>query len=352
MNILSIRKNPILLHTLYTKRSNWRFGASIGLTALTYSPIGITVFSMVIGLIGMLMLGLLLPLVMFVTNPQKTTAEARLFIDETRQEIAALTQEDVYDFVTDVYDDLYTFSDEVLPWFARRLFYTTVSFALVLLGLFAPTMSASLIAGERQRQTLDILLISLLPAHRVVLGKLLSALVYVLAPVGAVWTLLLLCFSVRGVSLIEVIVAILMLFVTGVAFTTIGLFVSSIARGITSAMMITYGLVLPLLFIVPPLLMVPVSFSMDVMGFDQWGGTINFYGWGLVVSLNPIGAGLVSAIFYDNYNEDILWEVLGYERSIGGYFIMPWLIYLVIYSGLSIVMFGLTSLRLKSMSNG
>jgi len=351
MNILSnIRKNPILLHTLYTKRSDWRFGASIGLTALTYSPIGITLFTTVMGMVGMFMLALFLPFAIFINNPQEATADARLFIDETRQEMDALTQEDVYDFATSVYDDLYTFSDEILPEFARLLFYSTVSFALVLLGLFAPTMSASLIAGERQRQTLEVLLISLLPAHRIALGKLLSALVYVLAPVGAVWTLLLLCFCVRGVSLIEVIVAILMLFVTGVAFTSIGLFVSSMARGITTAMMITYGLTFPLLFIVPPLLMVPVSIAIEALELDQSGDIINFYGWGLVTSLNPIGAGLVSAIFY--YNADVTWGIIGYEPFLGGYFLMPWLLYLVIYSGLTVLLFGLTSLRLKSMSNG
>ena len=53
-----------------------------------------------------------------------------------------------------------------------RIFYMIEWIELVLLGLIVPTMTAGSIAGEREKQTLEILLSTTLPAFHIVIGKL------------------------------------------------------------------------------------------------------------------------------------------------------------------------------------
>lgn len=53
-----------------------------------------------------------------------------------------------------------------------RIFYMIEWIELVLLGVIVPTMTAGSIAGEREKQTLEILLSTTLPAFQIVIGKL------------------------------------------------------------------------------------------------------------------------------------------------------------------------------------
>ena len=61
----------------------------------------------------------------------------------------------------------------------QTLFYSTYLMLLVLVVFLSPAFTAGAISGERERKTIDLLITTLLPAHSLVLGKLISALAYV-----------------------------------------------------------------------------------------------------------------------------------------------------------------------------
>jgi ABC-type transport system involved in multi-copper enzyme maturation permease subunit len=232
---------------------------------------------------------------------------------------------------------------------SSAIFYTTAIFLLVIVTLFAPTMAASAIAGEKQRQTLDLLLVTLLPTRKLVLGKLVSAFIYTLFLIVIVWPLILFCLVTGGVAIVEFIVTTLLLMMTAVAFTTVGLFASSLSRTTTNATMLTYGIALPLLLIGPFLGMLPVTIVMSLTdvsyGVEE---VVNVYGWSLAASLNPISAAVYSAVLRIDEGG---WFLI--ENSISAwpnYLIYPWVVYMLFYGFLAWFLTQLTIRRLERMS--
>lgn len=294
----SFSQNPIITQSLRNRRLNWRVIAALALAALAYCPAGLIIIPYAL---------------------------------------------------SGIYLGTGDFFLENLNEVGTVVFKATAILLFLLVTLFAPTMSAGAIAGERQRQTFDLLRITLLPVRFIVVGKLVSALIYTVLMMAAVWPVILFSLIAGGVGLIELLVTVLLLAVTSVAFTTIGLFVSSIGRTITNATMLTFGVALPALFIAPPLTMLTVTILLN---FADAGyhleSLVNFYGWGLVLSLNPIGAAIYSGVLYAQ-NDQILLASLSFGQQTY-YLLAPWFIYIIFYSLTSWFLIQLTGRRLERMN--
>jgi ABC-type transport system involved in multi-copper enzyme maturation permease subunit len=222
------------------------------------------------------------------------------------------------------------------------IFYPTTLILLVLVTLFAPVLAVGAIAGERQRQTLSLLLITLLPAHSIVRGKLVSALIYLGFMIAVVWPLILVGAVVGRVDAVELLVATLLLGVTALAFTSIGLFVSSRSKTITNATMLTYGVVLPAFLIGPFLGMLLVTIILAGVGS---GDDLLAYGWSFAASFNPLTAAIVSYVMYDDGGGFILAETTPDQ-----YILHPWLIYLGFYAFITWLLLHLAVRRLEEMN--
>lgn len=346
MKFLQLKHNPLFIYHVYSRRWGWRFGAAIGLTLLAYSPLLIMLYSIVMGFIGAVVVIVVSTIFAAVYDPQ-TAGQTILMINDS---VATLSWAMIYDWLYELYNDIEQFASDFMPGVGILLFYSTVSFLLLLITFFAPLMSASLISGERQRQTLEILLITQLSDHEIVIGKLSTALVYILLPIGAIWTLLMACYSTQGIALIEMVVALLILIITAVSFTTIGLFASVLTKSILRTMMVIYGIILPLLFVAPALFMLPVTvitISLDMNNEAQeW---INFYGWGIVASLNPLVSGFITAAIYQE-SGSILFDYVSQYRQEKPY-PLPWIPFSLFYSLLSLLLVRLTTSRLRRLNH-
>ena len=86
----------------------------------------------------------------------------------------------------------------------KFVFGAVVGIELLLVCFIAPAFTAGAISGERERQTYDLLRTTLLPAQALVLGKLASALSYMLLLLVAAFPLQSLAFLLGGVGPEEV----------------------------------------------------------------------------------------------------------------------------------------------------
>src|SRR3954463_4400854 len=93
----------------------------------------------------------------------------------------------------------------------RVLFVGIVGVELFLVTFIAPTFTAGAISGERERQTYDLLRTTLLPARSLVVGKLISALSYVLLLLLAAIPLQSIAFLFGGVTESEVVLSFVIL---------------------------------------------------------------------------------------------------------------------------------------------
>jgi ABC-type transport system involved in multi-copper enzyme maturation permease subunit len=122
-----------------------------------------------------------------------------------------------------------------------KLFFAAVTAVeLALICLLAPALTADLISGERERRTLDLLLVTPLSRRQIVVGKLVAALgslllLIVLAlPIQAVAVL------IGGVGLEELGVGLLILALTATSYGCVGLFWSARLRTTRGAMLFSY----------------------------------------------------------------------------------------------------------------
>jgi ABC-type transport system involved in multi-copper enzyme maturation permease subunit len=123
----------------------------------------------------------------------------------------------------------------------RPILHTVLFFSLLLVCLIVPALTAGAIAGERERQTLLSLQVTLLTPRSIVVGKLLASLAFICLLIVATLPLLSSAFWVGGVSIGEVIKGVVMLIVTAIVLASIGLVCSAFTRGSRAATVTAYG---------------------------------------------------------------------------------------------------------------
>lgn len=124
-------------------------------------------------------------------------------------------------------------------------YFTVMSIMQVLLGaLLAPAFTCGAITLEREQQTLELLLISLVDAKAIITGKLASALSYVVLLAVCSMPLLSVCFLFGGVAPGELMATYFVILVSAFFFGIVGLFCTTHFRRTTTATAIAYVITL------------------------------------------------------------------------------------------------------------
>ena len=168
---------------------------------------------------------------------------------------------------------LFLFPDQA-PWY--------ISYVVVFNMLVGPVFSAGSVTSERERETLDLLLVTLLSPWQILWGKLVSALrVATVLTCFLLWPLVLACMLVTTywTNWPTILGYLVIVFLTSVTTSTLALFCSVLFRKTSVAMMMSY-LVMALLFLTP---VAAVVFAQSF--FDQ--GTAWIEG---TTFLSPFGA--------------------------------------------------------------
>jgi len=142
----------------------------------------------------------------------------------------------------------------------KTVFGAVVGLELMMVCFLSPALTAGAVAAERERQTFDLLRTTLLPAKKFVAGKLVSALAFLLILLFVGFPLQSLAFVFGGISIEEVLIAFLMLVVTAIFFSSIGLFISSLMKNILASTVISYIVAILVSFGIPILISISVAF--------------------------------------------------------------------------------------------
>ncbi len=238
----------------------------------------------------------------------------------------------------------------------RTLFAGVVGLELVLIIFITPAFTAGAITGERERQTFDLLQITLLPRPSFVVGKLESALGYILLLVLAALPLQSIAFLFGGVTEVELVGSFLILTVTAVTMGTVGLYFSARNERTITASVRSYTLALAMLLGVPLL----GGFFILVFGQAAAGVSTGISDWSPVVeagviylgliltSLNPFSTAL-SAQSLGATGE--LGFIQGTLSSTGGTIplVSPWISFTVIYLTAAAVLIVLSIRRVRKL---
>lgn len=239
------------------------------------------------------------------------------------------------------------------PPLGKILFYGVTLVELLLIAPLSPSFSASAIAGERERQTFDLVMTTPIRARDFVLGKLFSSISYVLLLVFVALPVQVLALLFGGLTPAEVLIGFWVLIVATIFYASASLFFSSVMRTTTTAAIFSY------LTVALTLIGVVFIFLVGSVVLGAAGPVGGFFGiffdgggpetgapktWAVylalfLVSLSPLTAGGATGVAL-NAGEGAFWFRLGEGAGIpghpDGYFIIaPWLIYTVVYLGAS-----------------
>jgi ABC-2 type transport system permease protein len=211
----------------------------------------------------------------------------------------------------------------------KSLFLTIAAVALIEVCLITPALTSGAIAGERDRQTYDLLISSLLSPWQIVWGKLASALAFALLLILAVVPLMSLAFLFGGVSLAELLIALIGLIVTAVTYATLGLTWSAVIRGSGGATAFSIGSVIIWLLGIPFLIVIfLLLFGRDI-STDLFESTGFIYISRTFMSMHPfIAMGMTEAALSSGSN---IWVETVSLNSSGRSISIPqaWLLYVL-----------------------
>jgi len=129
---------------------------------------------------------------------------------------------------------------------SQRLFDIFFLGQFFLVALVAPSFAAGSITGEKERKTYEMLLASPLKPSSILIGKLLSSLTYLVLLIVSSLPLMILCFLLGGILLSEIARAYLILILAAGTFGLLSLACSSYFSRTSSALVVSYLVILPL----------------------------------------------------------------------------------------------------------
>lgn len=239
----------------------------------------------------------------------------------------------------------------------KPVFLGLVAFQLGLVCFLAPSFTAGVISGERERQTYDLLMTTPLSLPLIIAAKLFAALAYVFLLIIAALPLLSISLFLGGVAPEEVLIAFLMLFASALLFGTIGLCFSAWVRSTIGAAALAYGAMLIPVVALPIVAATGFSFLAAILSSSNTTSpglaAAAYYIGGFILSLNPFIAGaLTEAIIVSNKSLFFFTLSSPFGSGSGTVFaIGPWIIYTVM-ALLGTVFFFLLSLRLARPTRG
>lgn len=151
---------------------------------------------------------------------------------------------------------------EILTIYA---FIACLEFGLIL--FVVPALTSSAISGERERQTLEILLTTTLKPGQIITGKLLASISQIVLLVVSSLPVLSLVFTVGGVHFQDLLMLMLVCVATAIFVGSIGIFYSTVFKKTVPATVMTYGTLIILILVTIIGLFVAQSLMVNL--YDQ-----------------------------------------------------------------------------------
>ncbi len=222
----------------------------------------------------------------------------------------------------------------------RILYYVIMGVQLLTLTVISVTSTTSAISSEREKQTYDVLLVTLLSPRQIILGKLTAALAYCFLLILVAVPLEVLTVMIGGVGLDEVLVGNVALAVMSIFYGVIGLYCSTVFRTSGGANGAAIGFVIFLAVFWPPL--IGLFSATARLGADS--DTIWVIAW-VLLSLSP-GAAFITSFGVSNLGRDSNLLIAKVPGSRDLYLLQPWLMFCIIALLISVLLLNRATRRL------
>ena len=199
-----------------------------------------------------------------------------------------------------------------------------LQFALIV--LIAPAMSSGAIAGERDRRTLELLLVTQTGSFRIVLGKALESFAFLALLILCGLPVMCLCLITGGITFTQVLLGELYLMAIAFAAVSLGVFCSTIARSTVVAAVLSYLAVMAIgaVTVLPVLTGYPQRITDKVYDPQLYAAMTPGQAFGLIhpaLFLNP-GYGLTALLQGQTQGLTSMIEDRGWGRLLATWLLM------------------------------
>lgn len=235
--------------------------------------------------------------------------------------------------------------------FGKLLFGLVVILELFTITFIAPALTSGMISSERERQTYDLLKVTLLPARSLVFGKYAAALVFLFLLLFTSIPLQSPAFLVGGASPGEIIIAVLIIAVTAVVFCAAGIFFSSLSSRTLLATILSYAFAIILVFGIPVLVLIFLLLlqTTNFAGLNDLSVNAQLrlllIGW-WIVSTSPLMTVVATELALEQ-SHNIWWFSMSLSDGIEARLPSPWIAYVIFFLLLSVVFLWLSVRRTR-----
>jgi ABC-type transport system involved in multi-copper enzyme maturation permease subunit len=237
----------------------------------------------------------------------------------------------------------------------KLLFGLTLWLQLVIVSFTAPALTSGAIASERERQTFDLLRVTLLKERALVAGKFLGGLVFILLLLFTSIPMQSPAFLVGGVTGAEIFISTVILMVSAIAFCAIGIFFSSIFSRTLVATVLSYAASIFLMFGIPMIAFIgliligSMSSSLPNQVPIALQAILWIIGW-FAIAASPLAAIVGTEIFLIDKNNPWLAEI---PLSNGNEMVLisPWILHVAIYLFASLLFLWASSIFVKRLEH-
>jgi ABC-2 type transport system permease protein len=219
--------------------------------------------------------------------------------------------------------------------FGKVIFGLLVGMEMVMVSFVAPALTSGAISTERERQTYDLLRVTLLTPRSLIIGKYLSGLVFIFLLLFTSLPLQSPAFLLGGLQPEEIFIATLVLAVTAISFCAVGIFTSSFFARTLISTVLSYAFAIFMVFGVPILLIVfLILFNTSIENVIQrmpwiWQAVLLGVAW-LLLSVTPFGTIVATEVILLDENS-ILYATISLTSKVKLALPSPWLLYVPIY---------------------
>lgn len=173
---------------------------------------------------------------------------------------------------------------------APLIYLILIVVEMLMIIFIVPSYTAGSIAGEREKQTLDILLTTVLKPRQIIMGKLMSSIGMVMLLVFSSLPILSVIFTIGGVGVKDLIRFIFVAVIVAIFIGSIGMVASTIYQKTVQATVFSFGMVF--VVCVGTIALVAVTYFLQQMYFwniMQGKGEVPDVAWmALILLLNPV----------------------------------------------------------------
>ena len=225
----------------------------------------------------------------------------------------------------------------------RELFIGVLFIELMLIIFIVPALTAGAITNERERKTYDLLQTTLITKATFVIGKLQSALGYIVLLLLSAIPLQSIAFLFGGVSEAELLLALLVLLVSAITLGAFGMFFSSITERTLAATVRSYTVAIGITVALP--------LAAALLFQNAYGNVVNNIGTGIsdnpvvesatiyldmiATSLNPIMATLRSQQMLIDHQQLVTMRVTLQSNGASIPVLSPWVLLSLCYLSLT-----------------